>query len=92
MINVREFIEEIPAEDSIIQNKVDPCLKSAIKRYEFVRKEKAMLEYEINQTDTHNLPDDCQRAYIELAASLRKVLEAESRIIKKLMQSYDRSL
>lgn len=92
MINVREAINEIPAQESIIKSKTEPCLKSAIKRYELIRKTEAMLEYELNSTDTSNLSDACKKAYIELKDALRKVCISEHDMIAECMKKYHEKL
>lgn len=88
MINVREAINEIPAQDSIIQRKTEPCLKSAIKRYELIRKTEAMLIHELNSTDTNNLSDPCKMAYVELKEVLKKVRKAEHEMIEECIKRY----
>lgn len=92
MINVREAINEIPAQESIIKSKTEPCLKSAIKRYELIRKTEAMLEYELNSTDTNNLSDPCKMAYVELKEVLKKVRKAEHDMIAECMKKYHEKL
>ncbi len=88
MINVREIINDIPAQDSIIQHKTEPCIKSAIKRYELIRKTEAMLMHELNSTDTNNLSDPCKMAYVELKEVLKKVRKAEHEMIEEGMKKY----